>query len=163
MVAYTLSCSSSLQAFEVERSGEADAFRDIGNRQLLWHGSRLSNWCGILSQVRGQPLLASQRFHSNTPFCRVCASHLPRHHQQATCSARVSTSRTAHPSLLITVRFACMARLLQPGHIASSTVSPELDCLRTLLSWNLHTHSREHAHSNAACSSQHMLVLNKSI
>ena len=21
----------------------------MGNRQLLWHGSRLTNWCGILS------------------------------------------------------------------------------------------------------------------
>jgi len=38
------------QAFEVEREGEAAAFRDVGNRQLLWHGSRLTNWCGILSQ-----------------------------------------------------------------------------------------------------------------
>eukprot|EP00964_Phaeocystis_antarctica_P152049 scaffold119809_cov42-Phaeocystis_antarctica.AAC.1 len=38
------------QAFEVEREGEAKAFKDVGNRQLLWHGSRLTNWCGILSQ-----------------------------------------------------------------------------------------------------------------
>ena len=40
------------QAFEVERPGEAEAFKRggaIGNRQLLWHGSRLTNWCGILS------------------------------------------------------------------------------------------------------------------
>jgi len=44
---YTLSLE---QAFEVEREGEAAAFKaDIGNRQLLWHGSRLTNWCGILS------------------------------------------------------------------------------------------------------------------
>ena len=39
-----------LQAFEVAREGEAQAFKDVGNRQLLWHGSRLTNWCGILSQ-----------------------------------------------------------------------------------------------------------------
>ena len=39
-----------LEAFEVEREGEAAAFTDVGNRQLLWHGSRLTNWCGILSQ-----------------------------------------------------------------------------------------------------------------
>ena len=39
-----------LQAFEVAREGEAEAFKDVGNRQLLWHGSRLTNWCGILSQ-----------------------------------------------------------------------------------------------------------------
>ena len=38
------------QAFEVAREGEAKAFKDVGNRQLLWHGSRLTNWCGILSQ-----------------------------------------------------------------------------------------------------------------
>ena len=39
-----------LEAFEIEREGEAAAFTDVGNRQLLWHGSRLTNWCGILSQ-----------------------------------------------------------------------------------------------------------------
>ena len=38
-----------VQAFEVQRDGEAAAFKDVGNRQLLWHGSRLTNWCGILS------------------------------------------------------------------------------------------------------------------
>ena len=47
---YTLSLE---QAFEVVRDGEAEPFEHakakIGNRQLLWHGSRLSNWCGILS------------------------------------------------------------------------------------------------------------------
>jgi len=38
------------QAYEVEREGEAAAFKsDMPNRQLLWHGSRLTNWCGILS------------------------------------------------------------------------------------------------------------------
>ena len=38
------------QAFEVEREGEAAAFaQQMANRQLLWHGSRLTNWCGILS------------------------------------------------------------------------------------------------------------------
>ena len=42
------------QAFEIERHGEAAAFaakgEAMGNRQLLWHGSRLSNMVGILSQ-----------------------------------------------------------------------------------------------------------------
>jgi poly [ADP-ribose] polymerase len=39
------------QAFEIEREGEAARFTSaIGNRQLLWHGSRLTNWCGIISQ-----------------------------------------------------------------------------------------------------------------
>uniref|UniRef100_A0A516AGD1 Poly [ADP-ribose] polymerase n=1 Tax=Lingulaulax polyedra TaxID=160621 RepID=A0A516AGD1_LINPO len=39
--------------FAVEREGEAERFKKFEaakNRQLLWHGSRLTNWCGILSQ-----------------------------------------------------------------------------------------------------------------
>nr|XP_020013979.1 poly [ADP-ribose] polymerase 2 isoform X1 [Castor canadensis] len=40
-----------LDVFEVEKEGEKEAFReDLHNRMLLWHGSRLSNWVGILSQ-----------------------------------------------------------------------------------------------------------------
>lgn len=39
-----------LDVFEVEKEGEKEAFReDLQNRMLLWHGSRLSNWMGILS------------------------------------------------------------------------------------------------------------------
>ncbi|KAL1526711.1 hypothetical protein AB1Y20_015410 [Prymnesium parvum] len=38
-----------LQAFELAREGEGETFRDVGNRKLLWHGSRLSIWVGILS------------------------------------------------------------------------------------------------------------------
>ncbi|XP_025247792.1 poly [ADP-ribose] polymerase 2 isoform X1 [Theropithecus gelada] len=39
-----------LDLFEVEKEGEKEAFReDLHNRMLLWHGSRLSNWVGILS------------------------------------------------------------------------------------------------------------------
>ncbi|CAM9702888.1 unnamed protein product [Lampetra fluviatilis] len=42
---------SILDAFVVEKEGEAEKFlADYGNRMLLWHGSRLSNWAGILSQ-----------------------------------------------------------------------------------------------------------------
>ncbi|XP_016055036.1 PREDICTED: poly [ADP-ribose] polymerase 2 isoform X2 [Miniopterus natalensis] len=38
-----------LDVFEVEKEGEKEAFReDLHNRMLLWHGSRLSNWVGIL-------------------------------------------------------------------------------------------------------------------
>ena len=39
--------------YEVERHGEADRYRSrmqLPNQMLLWHGSRLSNWVGILSQ-----------------------------------------------------------------------------------------------------------------
>ncbi|XP_072479132.1 poly [ADP-ribose] polymerase 2 isoform X2 [Notamacropus eugenii] len=39
-----------LDVFEVEKEGENEAFRkDLPNRMLLWHGSRLANWVGILS------------------------------------------------------------------------------------------------------------------
>lgn len=39
--------------FEVDREGEMkryEKYRGTSNRQLLWHGSRLTNWAGILSQ-----------------------------------------------------------------------------------------------------------------
>ena len=42
-----------LDAFEVDREGEGERFKkyeDFHNRRLLWHGSRVSNFCGILSQ-----------------------------------------------------------------------------------------------------------------
>jgi len=37
--------------FEVDKpNSKFDAFKDQSNRQLLWHGSRLTNWVGILNQ-----------------------------------------------------------------------------------------------------------------
>uniref|UniRef100_A0A453SNG4 Poly [ADP-ribose] polymerase n=1 Tax=Aegilops tauschii subsp. strangulata TaxID=200361 RepID=A0A453SNG4_AEGTS len=42
-----------LQMFKVSRHGETERFQKFasaGNRMLLWHGSRLSNWAGIFSQ-----------------------------------------------------------------------------------------------------------------
>jgi len=36
-------------AFEIERKGEAERFHDLGNRRLLYHGSRLTNWVGLLT------------------------------------------------------------------------------------------------------------------
>ncbi|KAG1934883.1 poly [ADP-ribose] polymerase [Pimephales promelas] len=40
-----------LDVFAVEREGEKDNFKsDLENKMLLWHGSRLTNWVGILSQ-----------------------------------------------------------------------------------------------------------------
>ncbi|XP_054623017.1 poly [ADP-ribose] polymerase 2 isoform X2 [Dunckerocampus dactyliophorus] len=45
---YTMSV---LDIFTVDRDSERDHFlSQIHNRMLLWHGSRLSNWVGILSQ-----------------------------------------------------------------------------------------------------------------
>ncbi|XP_020550285.1 poly [ADP-ribose] polymerase 2 isoform X1 [Sesamum indicum] len=42
-----------IQIFKVSREGEAERFEKFSrtkNRMLLWHGSRLTNWTGILSQ-----------------------------------------------------------------------------------------------------------------
>ncbi|XP_067462608.1 poly [ADP-ribose] polymerase 2-like isoform X1 [Thunnus thynnus] len=45
---YTMSV---LDIFSVDREGENDKFlSQLHSRTLLWHGSRLSNWVGILSQ-----------------------------------------------------------------------------------------------------------------
>jgi len=38
------------ELFSLEKPSETTNFLDCGNRQLLFHGSRLSNWAGILSQ-----------------------------------------------------------------------------------------------------------------
>lgn len=40
-----------LEIYRVDKEGEDERFRkDLHNRMLLWHGSRLTNWVGILSQ-----------------------------------------------------------------------------------------------------------------
>ncbi|XP_077317278.1 poly [ADP-ribose] polymerase 2 isoform X2 [Lithobates pipiens] len=40
-----------MNVFRINKEGEESNFRaDLPNRMLLWHGSRLSNWVGILSQ-----------------------------------------------------------------------------------------------------------------
>ena len=41
---------SLLKAYELERYGEKKKFKDFGNKKLLWHGSRITNFVGILSQ-----------------------------------------------------------------------------------------------------------------
>ncbi|VDM33242.1 unnamed protein product [Hydatigera taeniaeformis] len=38
------------QIFELEKSGEVESFCDYGTRRLLFHGSRLTNWMGILGR-----------------------------------------------------------------------------------------------------------------
>ena len=43
-----------MEVFKVDRHGEKERyepFSKLHNRQLLWHGSRTTNFCGILSQV----------------------------------------------------------------------------------------------------------------
>ena len=42
------------QVFKVKRKGESKRFKpfkQLPNRKLLWHGSRVTNYAGILSQV----------------------------------------------------------------------------------------------------------------
>ncbi len=47
----TSSHSVTLQdAYEVKREGDAERFKDLGNKMLLWHGSSITNYVGILSQ-----------------------------------------------------------------------------------------------------------------
>ena len=38
------------ELFSLEKPSETENFMDCGNKQLLFHGSRLSNWAGILGQ-----------------------------------------------------------------------------------------------------------------
>jgi len=39
-----------LDVFKLDKDTEDKKFVDVGNRKLLYHGSRLSNWAGILGQ-----------------------------------------------------------------------------------------------------------------
>ncbi|XP_066459830.1 poly [ADP-ribose] polymerase 2 [Eleutherodactylus coqui] len=39
-----------LSVFHVQKEAESNFREDLPNRMLLWHGSRMSNWVGILSQ-----------------------------------------------------------------------------------------------------------------
>ena len=40
-----------IDIFKTNRDGEATSYTsDLHNKMLLWHGSRLTNWVGILSQ-----------------------------------------------------------------------------------------------------------------
>ncbi|KAJ3386583.1 Poly [ADP-ribose] polymerase 2 [Lobulomyces angularis] len=38
------------EVFDMKRDGEDERFLKLQNRKLLWHGSRLTNYCGIISQ-----------------------------------------------------------------------------------------------------------------
>jgi len=68
-----------VDAFKVGRQGEDDRFQKsvaLGNRQLLWHGSRVSNYVGILSQgLRIAPPEAPKsgyRFGKGIYFADIC-------------------------------------------------------------------------------------------
>jgi len=68
-----------LDAFKVCREGEDERFQSkvhLGNRQLLWHGSRVTNYVGILSQgLRIAPPEAPKsgyRFGKGIYFADIC-------------------------------------------------------------------------------------------
>jgi len=68
-----------LDAFKVCREGEDARFQSkahLGNRQLLWHGSRVTNYVGILSQgLRIAPPEAPKsgyRFGKGIYFADIC-------------------------------------------------------------------------------------------
>jgi len=72
-------CFQFLDAFKVGRQGEDDRFKQsaaLGNHQLLWHGSRVSNYVGILSQgLRIAPPEAPKsgyRFGKGIYFADIC-------------------------------------------------------------------------------------------
>jgi len=73
-----------MDVFEIEREGETSRYnRKIGNDQLLWHGSRLSNFVGILSTglriappeaphngyVYGKGLYFANNFNTSNGYC----------------------------------------------------------------------------------------------
>ncbi|CAO2203462.1 unnamed protein product [Urochloa humidicola] len=68
------------QIFKVSRHGEIEKFQKFAsteNRMLLWHGSRLSNWAGILSQglriaPSGKGVNFADMFSKSAKYC--CAS-----------------------------------------------------------------------------------------
>ena len=39
-----------LDVYEVDKASEKERFKSSKNRMLLWHGSRITNWAGILSE-----------------------------------------------------------------------------------------------------------------
>eukprot|EP01097_Dermamoeba_algensis_P004087 TRINITY_DN2730_c0_g1_i1.p2 TRINITY_DN2730_c0_g1~~TRINITY_DN2730_c0_g1_i1.p2 ORF type:complete len:212 (-),score=58.45 TRINITY_DN2730_c0_g1_i1:1939-2574(-) len=68
-----------LDAYEIKREGENERYipkKDLGNRQLLWHGSRLTNYVGILSQgLRIAPPeapVSGYRFGKGVYFADIC-------------------------------------------------------------------------------------------
>eukprot|EP00057_Strongylocentrotus_purpuratus_P015287 XP_011669761.1 PREDICTED: poly [ADP-ribose] polymerase 2 [Strongylocentrotus purpuratus] len=38
------------EVFDLDKEEEKSRFKNVGNRMLLWHGSRMTNWAGILGQ-----------------------------------------------------------------------------------------------------------------
>lgn len=68
-----------LEVFSVARHGEKKRYKPfskMANRMLLWHGSRITNFAGILSQVSLYCIHIS--WNSLTLHPRGCGLHLLR-------------------------------------------------------------------------------------
>ena len=64
-----------LQIFRIDRDGEKKRykpFKELPNRRLLWHGSRTTNFAGILSQgLRIAPPEAPVVSSNILVFCQI--------------------------------------------------------------------------------------------
>nr|XP_028956261.1 poly [ADP-ribose] polymerase 2-like isoform X6 [Malus domestica] len=80
-----------VQIFRTSKEGEVERFRKFSstkNRMLLWHGSRLTNWVGILSQgllitppeapvtghMFGKGVYFADMFSKSAKYCHGCTS-----------------------------------------------------------------------------------------
>ena len=62
-----------LDVFKIVRRGELKRYKPFSklhNRQLLWHGSRTTNYAGILSQVGGARLVSCD-CHMTCAMCEL--------------------------------------------------------------------------------------------
>ncbi|KAL6500309.1 Poly [ADP-ribose] polymerase 2 [Orobanche hederae] len=69
-----------IQIFKVSREGEAEKFEKFAgtkNRMLLWHGSRLTNWTGILSQECHLILEQNMIRFETSPGLRIAPPEAP--------------------------------------------------------------------------------------
>ena len=102
-----------LDIFRVSRHGESKRYKPfskLANRMLLWHGSRTTNFAGILSQVSGKVLSSPEATPTHIFSClRVCASLHQKPLPLGTCLEKECILRTWFQRVLIT---AALARLI---------------------------------------------------
>lgn len=96
--------------FRIERQGEGSRFSvskygrltdDKSDRRLLWHGSRTTNFGGILSQ--GLRIAPPEAPGTLPPACYVFRDSLTGPQHPATCLAKAFISLTSRPNLPTTV------------------------------------------------------------
>jgi len=100
------------EAFEVARDGEADrfaAFKKLPHHRLLWHGSRLPNYIGLLSQgIRIAPPEApiTGYFLGKGAYFADCVS----------VSSQYCRTTKEHTTGLLLLADVAMGRMLQIAH-----------------------------------------------